>query len=276
MKLKKILINVLIIILLCFTICECVRSNNNLTVTNYVIESKKINKGMKFVFISDLHNKEFGEKNSELINLISKQNPDFIALGGDFVTRHYENDDIMKNLISELTKITPVYCGLGNHEQDLSNKINFREDIENCGATLLENEYITVTTKNGEPLILAGMSMYPYNHTIYREFWNELNKVCNSSSDTYSLFLFHRPEYMLNLLPESDIDLVMCGHTHGGLIQLPLIGGLISSNQGFFPKYDKGFFEFGNSDMIISSGLANSNPIPRFNNPPEICVIEIT
>lgn len=276
MKTKKILINILIIILLILAICECVRSNNELTTTNYTIESPGVDNSIKFVFISDLHNKEFGENNSELVSRISQQNPDFIALGGDFVTRSYENDDIMKNLITKLTKIAPVYCSLGNHELDLADKINFREDIENSGATLLENEYITVTTKSGESLIIAGMSMYPYNHTIYREFWNELNEVCKNSEDKYSLLLFHRPEYMLNVLPDSSIDLVVSGHTHGGLAQLPLIGGVFSSNQGLFPQYDKGFFELGNSDMIISSGLANSNPLPRFNNPPEICVITIT
>lgn len=276
MKAKKILINLLIIILLILSICECVRSNNTLTTTSYTIESNKIDNSIKFVFISDLHNKEFGEDNSDLVSLISHQSPDFIALGGDFVTRYYENDDIMKTLISKLSEIAPVYCSLGNHELDLTDKIIFKEDIENSGGTLLENEYTTFTVKSGEKLILAGMSMYPYNHTIYREFWNELNEVCKNSDDTYSLLLFHRPEYMLKVLPESEIDLVVSGHTHGGLVQMPLIGGLFSSNQGLFPAYDKGFFELGDSDMIISSGLANSNPLPRFNNPPEVCVITIT
>ena len=64
--------------------------------------------------------------------------------------------------------------------------------------------------------------------------------------------------------------------THGGLVQIPFVGGVIVPNQGLFPQYDKGEFLFDNTTMIISAGLGVSNPVPRFNNQPEICVINIT
>ena len=73
-----------------------------------------------------------------------------------------------------------------------------------------------------------------------------------------------------------DVDLVLSGHTHGGLIRLPFLGGLIAPMQGFFPEYDKGYFELGNNmQMIISAGLAGYGILPRINNLPEICVIDI-
>ena len=68
---------------------------------------------------------------------------------------------------------------------------------------------------------------------------------------------------------------MLCGHTHGGLVRLPFIGAIAAPNQGWFPEYDMGYFNSGTVEMIITSGLGNSIDIPRFNNPPEVCVIEI-
>lgn len=273
---KKIIIIILILIFIAVLIfCECIRSNNFLTVNNYVIKNNELKNPVRFAFISDLHNKEFGEDNCDLVNLIAEQQPDFIAVGGDMITRTYENNDNMKTILTQIAKIAPVYCCLGNHESDLSYIFDFKSDIENCGATLLDNEHTTITTKNGEEILIIGMSGYPYPDTDEKHFWDELQDSDVLSADNYSLLLIHAPDYLYGLLPDSGIDLTMCGHTHGGLVQIPFIGGLIAPNQMFFPEYDKGLFEFGESTMIISAGLANSYPVPRFNNPPEICVVEL-
>lgn len=61
-------------------------------------------------------------------------------------------------------------------------------------------------------------------------------------------------------------DLVLCGHVHGGLIRLPLAGGLLSPERKFFPKYDKGLYEKAGTKMYVSGGIGK----PRFWNPPEI------
>ena len=87
--------------------------------------------------------------------------------------------------------------------------------------------------------------------------------------------LNHEPEYISNILNDSNIDLVFCGHTHGGLVRIPFVGGMYAPNQGWFPKYDKGEFDFENTKMIITAGLGNSNFLPRINNCAEICVINI-
>ena len=76
-------------------------------------------------------------------------------------------------------------------------------------------------------------------------------------------------------MQDSNVDLVMCGHTHGGAVQIPFIGGLFAPNQGFFPKYDKGEFDLYDTKMIISTGLGDAYPVLRLNNCPEISVVEI-
>ena len=89
--------------------------------------------------------------------------------------------------------------------------------------------------------------------------------------------LAHRPDSFIygNAAYLWDIDLVLSGHTHGGLWRLPFIGGVIAPEQGLFPEYDKGEFDLGNIKMIISSGLNGYNNIPRLFNSPEITVIEL-
>ena len=88
-------------------------------------------------------------------------------------------------------------------------------------------------------------------------------------------------DYKVNLKTEImiedlyDMDLVLTGHAHGGQFRLPLIGGLIAPNQGLFPKYDDGLYSEGNTNMIVSRGLGNSIIPFRFNNRPEVVLIEL-
>ena len=123
------------------------------------------------------------------------------------------------------------------------------------------------------------MSDFPYYDfnapdfdTPERYFWDDFKE---SSKDCYSILLHHQPEYLESIMQDSNVDLVMCGHTHGGAIQIPFVGGVFAPNQGFFPKYDKGEFDFYDTKMIVSAGLGDAYPILRLNNCPEISVVEI-
>ena len=69
---------------------------------------------------------------------------------------------------------------------------------------------------------------------------------------------------------------MLSGHAHGGQFRLPLIGGLVAPNQGLFPKYDAGLYQSGGTAMVVSRGLGNSILPVRFNNRPEVVVIEFT
>lgn len=258
---------------------ELIHSNFFIKTAEYNLKSDKITGNLKIVLISDLHNKEYGQNNEELVKIIKEQKPDFIAVTGDMVTRSFVNDDNMKNILSKLSEVAPVYCCLGNHERAISDKIDFKADITSCGAVLLDNEDTLFTAKSGEKVLIGGLSDYPYYEfnapgydTPERYFWESFKE---KSEDYYSILLHHQPEYITDMVAQSDVNLVLCGHTHGGLVRIPFIGGVIVPNQGFFPQYDKGEFDFDNTTMIISGGLGVSNPVPRFNNQPEICVINI-
>ena len=84
----------------------------------------------------------------------------------------------------------------------------------------------------------------------------------------------HRPE-LFEAYVASKVDLVFCGHAHGGQFRIPFIGGVVAPNQGLFPTYDSGLYNKDSTDMIVSRGLGNSIIPIRINNNPEIIIVEL-
>ena len=92
------------------------------------------------------------------------------------------------------------------------------------------------------------------------------------------IVLLHMPESLLldDARERWTGQVFLSGHTHGGVIRIPLIGGLVAPTQGFFPKYDQGEFTIdGRMTLIITSGLAGYDWVPRIFNRPEVCVVDL-
>lgn len=278
MKKTMLIILIIFAVIAAVIVANGVYCSNTLEVINYRFKSKKLSTNLHFVVISDQHNREFGENNSELLEKIREQKPDFIAVCGDMVTRGNPDDSVMKYFLLQASQIAPTYCVLGNHERDLADEIDLHADYNSTGAILLDDKEIEFE-KDGEKIRIGGLTDFPYyefyteqDYVPDRDFWESFTSGDNSK---FTILLHHQPEYIASLLADTDIDLTICGHTHGGLIRIPFIGGLVAPNQGLFPKYDKGLFELGKNRMVITSGLADSDNIPRINNCAEITVIDI-
>lgn len=280
MKKFSIILGAIILALFVTLVIWGVYCDNTIAITNYCVNNTKNDAKLKFVVITDLHNKEYGEKNADLAELVKEQNPDFIAVCGDMVNRGDPDTTKMKDVLEKLSKIAPTYCCLGNHERDNAAKFgtDFKSETNSTGAVLLDNEYIKFT-KNGKSVLIGGMSDYPY-YEFYtpdddvpsRTLWEEF---AEQAKNNFTILLHHQPEYIAEDAKKTDIDLIVCGHTHGGQIQLPFIGGVIAPNQGLFPKYDKGEFDLDGTKMIVCAGLSNTVFIPRINNQVEIGVVTI-
>lgn len=280
MKNFSIILGAIILALFVTLVIWGVYCDNTIAITNYCVNNTKNDARLKFVVITDLHNKEYGEKNADLAELVKEQNPDFIAVCGDMVNRGDSDTTKMKDVLEKLSKIAPTYCCLGNHERDNAAKFgtDFKSETNSTGAVLLDNEYIKFT-KNGKSVLIGGMSDYPY-YEFYtpdddvpsRTLWEEF---AEKAKNNFTILLHHQPEYIAEDAKKTDIDLIVCGHTHGGQIQLPFIGGVIAPNQGLFPKYDKGEFDLDGTKMIVCAGLSNTVFIPRINNQVEIGVVTV-
>lgn len=256
-------------------ICHC---ENSLKITNYTVTTDKINGSVKIAFISDLHNKEFGSDNINLVNAISEEKPDIIALGGDMISSTDTQHDVVITLLNQLTKIAPTYYIWGNHERTYVNFNQLEKDIKNTDAVLLDNEMERISV-NGDTLTIGGLTDFPYYEFYAPDYENEdryfLDAFRQQQSENFSILLAHQPEFYFWNPKEMELDLILSGHTHGGVIQIPCIGGLYAPNQGFFPEYDKGYFSTDTAQIVITSGLGNTVPLPRLNNEPEICMVNI-
>ena len=92
----------------------------------------------------------------------------------------------------------------------------------------------------------------------------------------YCIVMAHIPILFDSQLSDYDFDLGVAGHTHGGIVNIPYFGGLISDEEGLFPTYYAGRYTLKRQQtLLISRGLGDSRPIPRVNNMPELMVIDI-
>lgn len=98
-----------------------------------------------------------------------------------------------------------------------------------------------------------------------------------SGTEHFTVLLSHRPE-LIETYKQFDFDLVLSGHAHGGQWRIPFVlNGLYAPNQGVFPQYAGGRYDYENGTMIVSRGLAReSTPVPRVFNRPELVIIEVS
>lgn len=283
MKLRKKITLIVLALLIIFIIGELIYSNNFLTVNNYEIKTDKTDASFRVVLLSDLHNKEFGAGNENLLNLVKEQKPDIILTVGDFVTRFESDREIACNALNGLSKIAPVYSSLGNHERSYYDYDGLIEDIKASGVTLLDNE-LTEVEVGGDSIVVGGLTDFPYYEFEAPDYDNErrhfLDSFIECEKDSFSILLAHEPEFFMWGFDEKNLDLMLSGHTHGGIIKLPFIGGLLAPNQGILvgqilPEYTHGLYQSDTATMLITAGLSSEIVLPRFNNPPEVCVIDV-
>ena len=280
-KIIKILVIILFILILA-CLASIWISYNWLTVTHFTVRSSKISEPFRIVLVSDLHEHQFGRDNEKLAEKIREQSPDLIIIDGDMINGDSENADTAVELVRALKEAAPVYYSFGNHEYSYmeAGHEDLTEELEAAGAVVLNYQSIDIDVK-GNPVRLGGLYEYGFETGMQSEEENEraipyLEEYADT--DRYLIMCAHRPEsfYPWDMADQWGIDLVLSGHLHGGQVIIPGVGGLYNSLDGFFPKFDYGQYKLGDSDMVITRGLG-SNPkmLPRFNNPPEIAVVEV-
>ena len=279
-----------VIFILILIILESVRELHSLKVTSYEIDLSKKSidfdnlKNKKLIFISDYH--EAYCLNEKIIQEVKSVNPDLILVGGDMVNGKSEKEDTSpaSDLLNNLVDVAPVLYALGNHDDNM--KSNFYDTLDlwteyrhklDSRIKFLENESASFF---GGELTVHGLDipLKYYKRITFPDLTSkDINEMLSLSNEkSYNILLGHAPDFIDGYLGWGA-DLALSGHFHGGMVRLPLLGGVISPRLKLFPKYTYGRYDKKingtERSMIVTNGLGQHTLKLRINNIPEIVVI---
>lgn len=276
-KKRAILLAVGIVLILLFVWAAC--DSAVLEVNTYTIVSDRLPdsfSGFRIAQVSDLHNAQMGDNNEDLLAMLREAAPDIIVITGDLISAYDVDLDVAIRFAEAAVEIAPCYYVPGNHEGSVFEYKDLQTGLKSAGVVLLENRRVELR-RNGETITLVGV----FDPSFYMDYPMidvpaTMSHVLKDlvGGDAYTILLSHRPE-LIDVYAEHGIDLVLSGHTHGGQLRLPYIGGVVAPNQGFFPEYDAGLYTRGNTSMLISRGIGTSRIPIRINNRPEILLVEL-
>lgn len=253
-------------------------------VVRYRFTSEKLQKATKLVMLSDLHNASYGRENEQLLCAIEKEAPDGIVLAGDMITaKKQEKFERTLAFLDRLSQKYPVYYAYGNHEQKLvKNRERFGKMGEQFEKKLAETR---IRTLHNLHCVLKERNVALYGLELPGAFFRRFEKKPLSEKEleqllgrpdpsAYCVLLAHNPDYFPEYA-EWGADLVLAGHVHGGIVRLPILGGVISPSFRLFPKYDGGLFTEKESRMVLGRGMGTHSPKVRLFNPAELVVVEL-
>lgn len=250
-----------------------------------VFSSSKIKEPAVLVFLSDLHDNTFGEKNEKLLKEIKRIHPDAVLIGGDTMVTKPGRADLSrtKELLQGISRLScPVFYANGNHEQRMqrdrgvygSMYDEFRKLLEEYQVNYLQNK----TVQWRDDIAVSGVdiawkyyqdfhpdSMVPYYLT---------RRLGKAESERFQILLAHSPLFF-DAYAGWGADLSLAGHFHGGTIRLPGLGGVMTPQYQFFHPFCGGVFEQNGRWMLVSRGLGTHSINIRIGNRPQLAVIRL-
>ena len=298
---KLFLILILIAMLLALAvwiICVMIRDNRRFVVREYRVRSAKLPRPVTLVFLSDMHENTYGEDNADVVKAIDEARPDAILVGGDMIISSKAavgEEDWYENTVSLLKKLSqkyPIIATDGNHETALrvsrhhtSCYSMLRLKYAELGIKFLDNQSTVLESGDEKQIIISGLCPGKrwYKKFRYRKMPAEVitEKLGEPNDSAFHILLSHHPRYF-PAYAKWGADLTLSGHLHGGIARLPKIGGVISPDPAFFPKYNGGMYELPKenassepSTMICSCGLGMHTLPIRVFNPAELTVVHL-
>jgi len=229
---------------------------------------------LRIAHLSDFHVERLTQREGKVLALLDEMRPDLIVYTGDLLSYSYIDDPVAqaecRALMSRLHAPLGVFAVPGTPLVDTETALrNVLGDVDNI--TLLRDCVVSLPQCPGIKLI--GLSC---THNPAIDAPNLDSVVDGLAPGEYTILLYHAPD----LMPEAarlGIDLVLCGHTHGGQIRLPLFGAVFTSSI-YGKRYEMGEYREGSTTMVVSRGIGMEGkgmPRMRFLCEPEIELIEL-
>lgn len=245
--------------------------DNSFNVVHYEATIPNLDKtfsGYRLIHITDLHLGHWlsVERLRGVIKLVNKENPDTVAITGDFVS--YVIDEIADDLSDSLKSINSkdaTISVLGNHDHWMDSK-KVRKILKKGNVIDLENDVFSIKRK-GAGLHFAGVDDPYTNH-------DELHKVIDKlPKKGPAILLSHEPDFADIANEEKRFSLQLSGHSHGGQVVFPMLGPVIKGRG--FKKYPLGHYHLENMALYTNPGLGTHTLRLRYNCQPEITVFTL-
>lgn len=214
------------------------------------------------------------------VALLAAEQPDLVALTGDFVSYWPSYATGYRRILSALRPPLGTFACTGNHDH-WTNPALVIAGVESAGVRVLRNQHHTLSVGGARLSVIgiddvgtSGFSLFHVPSTA-----NLPQALADSpATDVFRLLLLHNPDYVLDpvFLREAaahPIHLVLSGHTHGGQIRLPLIGAPHIPSR-FGQLFSGGLVEVAGVRVYVSRGVAASWPV-RFGCRPEVNVLTL-
>jgi predicted MPP superfamily phosphohydrolase len=220
--------------------------------------------GAKIALWADIHSGHLIDMNylRRLVELTNRQHPDIVALSGDIVLRMEGEDSELVRVLGTLRAPAGIFAAQGNHD----NVPALRDVMRRIGGETLINEH-RILVRDGQKLCIAGVA----------DLWSGRPDLAQTlrgeDPNVPCVLLCHNPDFVDCLTPEYRVDLMLCGHTHGGQICLPLIGPLSTAIR--HREYFHGQHETPYGVVYTTRGLGMAIVKARFRCRPELPVITL-
>jgi predicted MPP superfamily phosphohydrolase len=279
-----VVILILCIVIVIFLACllQGVLITNRFSVVSEQIEIKNMPAefvGKRILHITDLHNSRFGDGNIRLAERVVELKPDYIFVSGDCFDRFSKRGDAITDFLKKLGGKYPVFYSLGNHDVIVRRTMPQRYDefyhtLCNLGVTVLDNGRTTLM-ENDKKIYVYGVSAIRNEDGPVTLTAEVIEQKVGKCPDDAPVFLICHEGHLFDEFARWGADISFSGHLHGGIVRVPVLGGLFGEFGKLFPKYDKGVYEKDGRFMNLSSGLGYSKFRFRFLNTPEMSIITL-
>jgi uncharacterized protein len=247
-----------------------------LDITRHTIKNAVLPSGFDGVRIIQFSDTHIGfqykmEQLEQLISQINDLNPDMIVFTGDLLDdpRHFTQKNKLISMLSNLDAPLGKYAVYGNHDHGGYGSDLYKQIMEQSGFSLLLNTSANIKLLDGSSIWIAGIDDAMLGKP-------DLNaSMDNIPSNSYTILLSHAPD-KADEAADHQIQLQLSGHSHGGQIQIPFYGPLVTPP--FAENYVEGFYTAGRNNSLtlyVNRGLGTTRLPFRFLSQPELAIFTL-
>ncbi|WP_459503569.1 metallophosphoesterase [Bacillus sp. C1] len=250
----------------------------SVSVTWHDIENPNIPEGfhdLKIVQFSDTHfGPNFSHKQQQmLVDKMNELKPDIVVFTGDLIDKFGEyaaEKARSQAILSQIRAPLGKYAVFGNHDRGGGGGYLYKGYMEKAGFTVLNNEMKKVKAANGDSITISGLDDFLLGKPNIHSTLQQLRK------EDFNLLLVHEPD-VADQIAQYPVDLQLSGHSHGGQVQIPFVGPIITTSLA--NKYIEGLYSIEGKckalQLYVNRGIGTTRMPVRFFSKPEISVFTL-